>query len=758
MKRLFGLLITFFFALGNLHAQTPGEHMDVTHYEINLWGFDFTNKTLQGEAFVTFSALERIDTFVLELKTLIVTDVACDRYEVSSFEQSEDLLVITFDEPMQAGETVTLDIRYGGNTFNESWGGVEWWGTDYVYNLGVGFESIPHNLGKTWFPCVDNFTDKATYSLAITVDNDKKAVCGGYHTTTVDNGDGTSTWYWEIPQEIATYHISFAVGDYDLWEDVYHGIERDIPIEVWVKPAQMNNVPGTFSHIHEIAAFYEEHFGPYPFNRIGYVCTGKGCMEHVDNIAITPGVITGDNTQEQYIAHELSHMYFGNKVTCATAGDMWLNEGFAQFCGMFYLVGVYGESSFQGEMDNTINTITSWCKNPNNWIPLNDIPESMTYDSKAVYNRGAVILSTMMQYMGRAPFLAGIRQYLSQYSFADATSEQLRDALTQATGIDMNGFFDTYVFTAGMPHFEANIVEVHPNGSQYEAKVRCTYEHLGPSHVGQDNRVEVTFVGADGSLQDETLCWDGLESEQTLTFDFEPIAAYVDYHNRILDAKYDKNLTATGPASTSQSRLQVDVTSVTDSVRIRIESHLVGPKDDPEYPGIVLSTSHYWNVLRQDFGEAHVSGQFTYTNAQDADGDIIHTANDSAILLYRPNVMESWYSIPYSFEGNWRMGRFTVDELPSGQYTIAVFEKNQISTSEITATTTKLFPNPASSQVTMQWDAPNDGLIRIYNANLQLVKVIPYQQTDHLLFSVEDLAKGLYLVERQNEFKPLIVK
>ena len=107
----------------------------------------------------------------------------------------------------------SFTITYGGNTFNESWGGIMWSG-NYVCNMGVGFESIPHNLGKCWFPCVDNFTDKASYDVYVTVTNDKTAVCGGNLVDNVDNGDGTHTVHYNMPQEIATYHISFVAGDY----------------------------------------------------------------------------------------------------------------------------------------------------------------------------------------------------------------------------------------------------------------------------------------------------------------------------------------------------------------------------------------------------------------------------------------------------------------------------------------------------------------------------------------------------------------
>ena len=751
MKRVFLMIMGIFSFMALANAQIPGENFDVTHYEINLWDFNFTSHTLQGEAFVDITVTEPTNTFVLELKSLTVTDAATDSYSVTSFSQDGDFLTIVIDENANAGETLTLDVRYGGSTFSETWGGVEWWGTDYVYTLGVGFDSQPHNLGKTWFPCVDNFTDKATYSLVITVTNDKKAICGGNHVNTLDNGDGTSNWYWEIPQDVATYHPSFAIGDYVVWEDVYHGIERDIPVEVYVKPAQINSVPGTFVHVKDIAAFYEENFGPYPFNRIGYVCTGKGCMEHIDNIAITPGVITGNTTQEEYVAHELSHMYFGNMVTCSTAGDMWLNEGFAQFCGLFYRVGVYGEDDFQENMSTLINKITNWCKSESHWIPLNNMPLDMTYDSDAIYDRGAVIVNTMMNYMGRENFLTGIRHYLETYSYGASSSEQLRDALTEATGIDMNGFFDNYVFIGGMPHYSVDIAEVTPNGNQYDAHIKTSYWHVGPSHLGMNNRVEVTFVGADCQLQTLMVCWDGMEDDQVVTLDFEPIAAFVDYYNRFLDAKTDGNLTATAPASLTQGKFKASVNSVTDSVMLRLEDHCIGPDNDPEIPYLTLSTCHYWNFFRNDIGEATVNAQISFTNSGQ-DGDIIQTENDSAVLLYRSDINDTWHTIPYTQEGNWKIGRFNVTDVQTGQYTIGVIDKMIWSVNEQSTQLLNIYPIPSQGFLTVETE-PADYQITNMSGQTVMTGRVESKRVD-----ISRLSSGTYFIIINGITKKFIVQ
>ena len=749
MKKL-SFLLAFLLLMTFAQAQTPGENIDVTHYEIHVGDFDFTNRTLQGETFVDFTATASVQQVILELKYLEVSAVMATGATVSDFSQSGDFLTINLASPLAAGSTATLDIIYGGNTFSETWGGVEWWG-QYVYNLGVGFESQPHNLGKSWFPCVDNFTDKATYDLFITTTNDKKAICGGNHVETIDNGDGTSTWHWNTPQEIATYHISFVVGDLVLWQDVYHGIERDIPIEVYTTPSLSGRVEATFAHIHEIAAFFEENLGPYPFNRIGYVSTSKGCMEHTDNIALATSVISGNTDNEEYLAHELSHMWSGNLVTCADAGDMWLNEGFAQFWGAFYEVGVYGEEHFQNTISNLVNNINNWCNNSGNWMPLNNMPLNMTYDGTAIYDRGAVIVNTMMNYMGRETFLEAMRQYFDQYAYQTATSEQLCEALTQYSGIDMHGFFDTYVYSSGMPHLYAAIKSVEQAGEWYDVTLEHRYQHIGDTHIGQHNAYELTFIGPEFQLETARVVWDGLYCEATCSVGFEPIGVIGDFNNNWLDGKTQKNMMLRNMSQQNFAMFTAKPQSLTDSVFVSVENHLVGPYNDPLIPYLTLSSKHFWTINRFDFGEARVEGWFDYS--KNNDGDIIETQNDSATLLYRRNVSEPWHEIAYTLYpgSNWRQGRFILDDVQPGEYTLAVWDKEALGMEEFAVSDDSMlvFPNPTQKEVNVSWNTLSDGQIILSDLNGKVLKTWGFNQADRMVLSVEGLAQGTYLLTRQ---------
>ena len=165
MKYILSLLLTLGLAFTS-HSKSieVGENIDVMHYEIHLNEINMADRTLDATAVISLKTLTSVDEMDLELKSLNVTSVTSDEAIVNNYSQNGDILSISFENSVPANTEISLTINYGGTTFNESWGGIHW-SNDYVYNLGVGFDSQPHNLGKTWFPCVDNFTDKASYDL-----------------------------------------------------------------------------------------------------------------------------------------------------------------------------------------------------------------------------------------------------------------------------------------------------------------------------------------------------------------------------------------------------------------------------------------------------------------------------------------------------------------------------------------------------------------------------------------------------------------
>ena len=751
MKKLLAALCVFTALFAN--AQTPGENIDVTHYEIHLNNLDFTSRTIDAVTTVTLTAKTSVNSIDLELKSLVVSDVTSSNANISGFTQNGDVLTINLSTAMAANATASFTISYGGNTFNDGWGGVLWSG-GYVCNMGVGFESVPHNLGKCWFPCVDDFIDKATYEVHVTVPTELSAVCGGNLESTTDNGDGTKTVHYVVPQEIATYHISFVAGDYLEWTDIYDGAEHDIPITVYVKPNQINKVEGTFVNVKEIASYFENCYGPYPFNRIGYAITSVGCMEHIDNIGITSGILTGNTSQESYIAHEMSHMWFGNKITCASAEEMWLNEGFAQFCGLNYREAVYGEADYQDEMNSTIKSVLLNYDNTEGWLTLNNVPQDKTYGN-TVYQKGATVVHTLRNYLGKELFNEAMRYYLDKFAFQSVTSEDLRDAITEYTGIDMTGFFDTYVFTCGEPHYVIDSVITTPNGSRFNVDIYTSQSHRHSDHIGDGVILELAFMNQDWDMVTDTIHWDGRTGHTVKTLDFEPIAVFGDYYNKALDARIDRNYVIKTTGKSTGINMEANTSEITDSTYLHIENHLVGPTHpfnnelEMKYPD-----EKYWTVFRDDKGSATINGVFTYAITNDP--SIIQTENDSVVVIYRENASKPWRSLPSSAHGNWQVGKLTIAELLPGDYALASIDKTIYGTDEVSESVVKavVTPNPATSQIkiTTGLDSYN---ILIINSLGQTVNTFSVKEKE-IIIPISDYKSGVYYINILDEKKNII--
>ena len=514
----------------------------------------------------------------------------------------------------------------------------------------------------------------------------------------------------------------------------------------------------TFANTKEIAAFYESKFGPFPHNRIAYVSTSLGCMEHVDNIAFASSLITGTTNldSEYFIAHEMAHTWFGNKVTCATAGDMWLNEGFATFCNNYYLSGLYSEEDFVNSMQSLINDIIISCHNSEGWIPLNNMPLDLTYGT-TVYDKGAIVVYTMMNYLGRETFDEAIKYYLNKFDSKAASSEDLRDAVSESSGIDMSDFFNTWVFTPGSPVYTVQNFTVQANGNKFDVEVTMNQGHRGYDFIGNSVRYEITFVDKDWNTHSEMISWDGATGVCSVTLDFEPVAVFCDYNNKFADASNEMTLVIdkTGSHNFGSAKFKAIVEEISDSTLLRVEHHWTGPKSESEIPeGLTISPDRYWSIYRLDKGESMIKGEFQYQNNANYDGNLMVSENDSIVLLYRANGSEPWQSISYEHQGYNSYGRMTVADIKSGDYTLGMWDEEHAAIKELNKENGfEVFPNPAKDKINIKLQNETEGRIIMMNQAGQIVKDIVINGKE-ITIETDNLASGIYslkLGETENQ-------
>jgi len=734
MYRSVILLSCFLFSLTTIaetHQKSGndiGDTIHVAHYAIHLNQVDTDDHSISAYAEIKIVPLIDFLAYIpLELKDLTVDSLFIDGTEWN-FTHTDGIIRIPLTTRKYTREdTLLVGVHYHGQPFHEDWGGFHFSG-DYAFNLGVGFESIPHNLGKTWFPCVDNFTDRASYDLFVTVENEKTAVGGGLLVETIDNGDNTTTWHWKLSHPVPTYLQSVAIGNYVLYEDTYEGIEADIPINIYTRPSEADKVAGSFVHLHEILAFFEEKFGPYPFERIGYVSTAIGAMEHATNIAYPHFAINGNTSYESLLTHELSHMWFGDKVTCSSAEDMWLNEGWATFCELYYQSELYSEASFITQMRDMHNDVLKKAHiEDGGFWPLNDIPQEVTY-GKTAYDKGGTVVNTLRAYLGDSIFSEAITAYLNDFAYQSASSYDMRDFLSTHTGIDMDGFFENWVFTPGTPHFSIDSTIITEGDASFMVDVFVKQKHYGYNFIGVDQIVHIAFVDENFNFIKDTVHFSGVTGHSVKIIGFEPIAVLLDPFETTNDATIDnyRFFTEAEEYAFPETIFKVLIENISDSVLIQATHHFAAP-DSLKVPveGLRISPSHYWEINGVLSGDFAAQGRFYYDSFTQLDGDLIQGENDSVVVFYRDHPRNDWYYVPQTRAGDWKIGFVYVNELKIGQYTIAVLDKQIVGIPQnpIEEKVT-FYPNPTRNKIHIEFVEKGNYTVQFYNESGRLLKII----------------------------------
>ncbi|HNX06468.1 MAG TPA: hypothetical protein PKL96_02680, partial [Bacteroidales bacterium] len=228
-KLLTGLLLLSCITTAS-YATTPekavSDTIDVLNYGLHINLVHLSTKSLSGSATLEFTPRHNnVSQVKLDLLKLSVDSIYYENNPLTTFTYNDTILLISLPSAIGLNDTVLLTVFYHGmpQTDASGWGGFYFSAdSSFAYNLGVGFAAVPHNYGRVWFPCIDDFVDRATYDCHITVKNDKKAVCGGTLLSVVDNGNNSSTYHWRMHNTIPTYLASVAVGNYVAVNDTFH--------------------------------------------------------------------------------------------------------------------------------------------------------------------------------------------------------------------------------------------------------------------------------------------------------------------------------------------------------------------------------------------------------------------------------------------------------------------------------------------------------------------------------------------------------
>lgn len=746
------------------------DSIDVINYNIHLNITDYTNQFISGNTEVELiPKYNNLHNIQLDLLSFFIDSITVNGVYQYFWDYDDTLLTIPLLQPASVSDTLKVAVFYYGHPQEDPgvnhWGGFKWSGTA-SYNLGVGFETVPHNFGRCWFPCNDNFVDRATYDFRILVNSsiEQVAVCNG----TLIGKDtancactGKAEYHWRISDPIPTYLASVAIDKYSLVADTYNGILGQIPIQLWVRTADTLKAKNSFINLKSILSLFESKFGPYRWERVGYVGVDfdAGAMEHATTVAFPNLCITGTTAYEELYTHELSHSWFGNLITCSTAQDMWINEGWATFSEMVYEEAFKGHETFIKNKRIKLNKVLRYNQiEEGGYIALNQVPDSITYGSTS-YDKGGLVVQTLRSYMGDSLFYVCVKAILDTFKFKDINSGQMRDYLSARSGINLNEFFNSWVFTSGFPHFSVDSFKVVSNAPNFDVTVFAREKMRGRTNFSNNNMLEITFMDSLWNKTSRVIDISGGVGSSTFSIPFNPICVFMDLYEKTDDATIDnfKTIKSINSYTFEQTYFSGNVTTLTDSAFIRVEHNWVAP-DNFKNPisGVLISRERYWKIDGIIPSNFVMTGKFYYdkttTTTGYLDNQLITNVADSLVILYRKGTWDDWKIIPHTKIGNNNSGNLKIDTIKKGEYSLGI--RNW----ELYHSTGSLFmnsnneisiiPNPASETCSIKYNKKNGDQLNLIDVNGHVVKTIYVRNiNDEVNISLANISKGLYFVQ-----------
>ncbi len=749
MKRSAGLVCVFLIILTSfdlLHSQPAGcqemkgfmlpppytapenrrsDTFNILKYTISLEVGNTFNQTIGGNTVIRLAPKINGQTFVrLDLLKLLVDSVKEGNTKLS-FSHNDTILKVTFAAAKTTVDTTDLIIYYHGTPVIDAtgWGGFYFdntQGAQYAYNLGVGFGAAPHNYGRVWFPCFDNFVERSRYEFRITSDSARRAYCNGALVSDVVTG-ANRTRTWVLNQEIPSYLASITLAKYRQVNKTFNSVNGPKPVILASVAQDTSAVKTAFVNLLNCLKGFETYYGPYLWNRVGYcmVPFNSGAMEHATNITY-PRSATGSLNYEELIAHELSHHWWGNLITCETQEDMWINEGFASFSAYMFFEWQYGKKSALDKIKNTHEELLHSLHRTEGFRPISGVPHSLTYGDH-VYKKGADMAHTLRGYMGDSAFFKGVKYVMQQKAYKSINTIEFRDLLQQSSGLNLQSFFNNWIFAGGWSHFDIDSINFIPDATGCHAIVSLRQKLYGANMMHSDVPLEISFFDASWARVVKTVVMSGQSQTFTVTLPYIPVYAALNYDSKISDASSHEYQTIK-TAGTTQFVLGKALVSVgsagTDSSLLRIVHHYVAPDPFKDVSrGHVISDQHYWTV------EGILSAGFSATLGLNYDGSKASTSNayldtlltrvngDSIGLFYRRDATQDWQYLRNvkKVKYNAKSGFLQLNELKLGQYTFAnVGDTSTVGVNENgRLSEIKIFPNPAGKTCTVKLPEEN---------------------------------------------------
>ncbi|WP_405566875.1 M1 family aminopeptidase [Polaribacter sp. Asnod6-C07] len=443
---------------------------DLVHTKLKV-DFNFSDKTMNGEAWITakphFYASDKIS---LDAKSMIIHSIKLNNSKLDYNYDDYDL-IIDLPKTYQKNEEFTLYIKYtarpekvkdqGSQAITDAKG-------LYFINADGVDKNKPTQIwtqGETeansaWFPTIDSPNQKTSQEIYITVPNQYQTLSNGELVSQTKSGNNR-TDYWKFDQKHAPYLFFMGIGEFEIIKDFY----KNIPVNYYVEKEYAAYAKDIFGLTPEMIGFFADKLGvEYPFNKYSQIVVRdyvSGAMEnttavvHGEQAYQQPGQLIDNNVQENTIAHEIFHHWFGDLVTSESWSNLTLNESFANYGEYLWREYKYGKVAAEMHYYEQVEAYKIGQNESKSLVRFQYDDKEDMFDLVS-YNKGGAILHMLRNYLGDDAFFKGLNKYLTTYKYKTAEVHQLRLIFEELTGRDLNWFFNQWYFGANHPNIEVS--------------------------------------------------------------------------------------------------------------------------------------------------------------------------------------------------------------------------------------------------------------------------------------------------------------
>jgi aminopeptidase N len=429
--------------------------------------------------------------------------------------------------PQLSADSATVTVFYHGNMtleYNDQW--MKWGGVQsrngVLFAMGVGFYNNYVSSTQHWLACYDHPSDKASFKCKYIVPEGIFVASNGLLIEEQYNVDGKNIFLWEHKNDCATYNYTFAASDYTKVEFS----DSKLPLVVYCKPKDTTRTKYNFKLLPQMLDAYESKFGKYPFEKVGYVLTPTGSMEHETMISFNEKLVSGRmDTINEIAAHELSHQWFGDMVTPYDFREAWLNEGFATFCESIwyeYLFGFEGYLIHQEKQRNRYISFNGTARSEGifSLFDFPRTPPSSNYPG-TIYQKGGAVVGMLRYELGDSLFFEAMKEYLSSNKYGNVTTEILKDVCEDFAGRNLTWFFDQWIYGRGWPQLKISLENITDKSGQFKCTV--SFEQVQADSMGSyvNLPVEIGFEDSSGVMLYHTFVLNSREEVFYLDLGFE---------------------------------------------------------------------------------------------------------------------------------------------------------------------------------------------------------------------------------------------